>query len=57
VDADLAERRKHSPITQARCIAFAIIGRHPNVLLDDEPLDDLLEDIAQAIVNGLPETK
>jgi len=30
-------------------IAFSIVTRHGNVLLDDEPLDDLLEDIASAL--------
>lgn len=30
-------------------IAFSIVTRHPNVLLDDEPLDDLIEDIASAL--------
>jgi hypothetical protein len=29
--------------------AFSIITRHSNVLLDDEPLDDLIEDIASAL--------
>jgi hypothetical protein len=27
-------------------IAFSIVTRHPDVLLDDEPLDELIEDIA-----------
>lgn len=30
-------------------IAFSIVTRHPNVLLDDEPLDDLIESIAAAL--------
>jgi hypothetical protein len=32
---------------------FAIIGRHPDCLLDDTPLDDLIEDIAQAVLKGV----
>ena len=30
-------------------IAFSIISKNPNVLLDDEPLDNLLEDISSAL--------
>jgi hypothetical protein len=30
-------------------IAFSIVTRNPNVLLDDEPLDGLIEDIASAL--------
>ena len=30
-------------------IAFSIVTRHGNVLLDDEPLDGLIEDIASAL--------
>ena len=32
-----------------RQIAFSIVASNANVLLDDEPLDNLLEDIASAL--------
>ena len=51
---DIATLRRLSPITQARSVAFRILGRHPDCLLDDTALDGLLEDIAQAILAGIP---
>lgn len=50
---ELAELRRLSPITQARMLAFRILGRHPDCLLDDTVLGDFLEDIAQAILTGV----
>lgn len=51
---DLATLRQLSPITRARAEAFRVMTRHPDCLLDDVPLDELLEDIAQAILKGVP---
>lgn len=50
---DLAELRRLSPVTQARMLAFRVLGRHRDCLLDDVPLDKFLEDIAQAILAGV----
>ena len=32
-----------------RQAAFSILAKHPDVLLDDEPLNELIEDIASAL--------
>ena len=50
---DLTERRKHSPLVQARAIAFQIMTTHVDCLRDGVPLDDMSEDIAQAILGGV----
>lgn len=50
---ELAELQRLSPIVQARMVAFRVLARHPDCLLDDTVLDDLLEDIAQAILTGV----
>lgn len=50
---DLAERRRSSPLVQARGIAFGILRKHPDCLQDDVVLDELLEDIAQAVLAGV----
>jgi len=34
-------------------IAFSIVTRHPDVLLDDEPLDSLIDSIAAALQDAL----
>ena len=40
------------PSGEARHMAYKILTRHPTCLADDEPLDDLIEDIACAIESG-----
>ena len=37
------------PSTTARQTAFNILTRHPTCLTDDMPLNDLIDDIADAI--------
>lgn len=54
---DIAELRRLSPILQARAVAFRVLTKHPDCLLDDTVLDDLLEDIAQAILTGVDHGK
>jgi hypothetical protein len=39
-------------IEEARQIAFSILTHHPDCLRDDVSLNDLIEEIAQAIVSG-----
>ena len=48
----IAEYRR-SPKGLARSAAFEVIMRHGDCLQDDVPLDDLIEDIAQAILKGV----
>ena len=54
MDADLAARRKNSPITQARAVAFQLMAPHTACLRDGVPLEDFIEDMAQAILKGTP---
>lgn len=39
-------------MADARCTAFKILTAHPECLQDDTPLQDLIEDIALAIVHA-----
>jgi hypothetical protein len=38
-------------VEEARQIAFTILIRHPDCLRDDVSLNDLIEEIAQAIID------